>query len=325
MADGVHLTDVGKDLFILGLKEGIEQALFFLGGGALHKGLCEELVAGAYWVKGSRLQPSDQIHVSMGLVNIFLQCTAIAGFLMTLNPSFLGDYMINMTFIILSFFLLFSFWLNTCLCAYYLTCIANFNHRLFTWLKTNLSVLTPKLILVAAVGSFILSFSGIGKINLELITENSTTDSGITSFKIHTDPLYSLISNSLGCFVPCILSSLCLGYTVMCILKHVWRIKNNDSGFTRPNLQAHIRAARTMVLLIMLSLSLILAQTLNVAFLNNGLDIILISIFMNLLFPSGQAFIVIQASAKLRQVFQLRGCLGNVCIEKPGIQPLFTH
>uniref|UniRef100_A0A8C5QCE8 Taste receptor type 2 n=1 Tax=Leptobrachium leishanense TaxID=445787 RepID=A0A8C5QCE8_9ANUR len=271
------------------------------------------------WVKGSRLQPSDQIHVTMGLANIFQQCTAIAGFFMVWNPHLFANHVINMTFMVMYSFLLFSFWLNTCLCAYYLTCIANFNHRLFTWLKTNFSVITPKLILVAAVGSFILNFSGIEKFRIELITENSTTDSRITSFKIHADPLYSMIATCLGCFLPFTVSSLCLGYMVMCILRHVWRIMNNDSGFTRPNLQAHIRAARTMVLLIMLSLSLMLAQTFNVGSSNNGLDITILSVFTTLLFPSGLAFIVIQASTKLRQVFQLQGCLGNVCIRKLGL------
>ena len=31
--DGVHLNDIGMDIFLSGLQDGIEQALYILGGG----------------------------------------------------------------------------------------------------------------------------------------------------------------------------------------------------------------------------------------------------------------------------------------------------
>lgn len=33
MTDGVHLNDIGHDIFLSGLQDGIERALFLLGGG----------------------------------------------------------------------------------------------------------------------------------------------------------------------------------------------------------------------------------------------------------------------------------------------------
>lgn len=32
-ADGVHLTDIGLDIFLSGIQDGVKQALFILGGG----------------------------------------------------------------------------------------------------------------------------------------------------------------------------------------------------------------------------------------------------------------------------------------------------
>lgn len=46
--DGIHLTDIGTDIFLAGLQDGIDAALNLLGGGSAHS-LTVHLRGGIYW------------------------------------------------------------------------------------------------------------------------------------------------------------------------------------------------------------------------------------------------------------------------------------
>ncbi|KAM8962441.1 LOW QUALITY PROTEIN: taste receptor type 2 member 40-like [Pelodytes ibericus] len=266
------------------------------------------------WKKGTRLQPYDQIHIAMA-VNILVQCIMTV-FLFKLWFPMSFDKDMVMLFSALMYYLgYFSYWLKAWLCVYYVTTIANFSHRSFIWLKGNISSIAPKLILVSAVGCFAISLPAMWNVHLNIISEangNLTTNSTVISKSIYVDPVFQLITASLGCFLPLILSNFCIGHTLNSILKHVWRVTHNDSGFRLPNLQAHIKAARTMILLIFLSLTLYLAQCFDfVSTFTVENTIFLFGCYLSLLFPASEAVIIIQASSKLRKEFKWKAWTGG--------------
>uniref|UniRef100_A0A8C5QD51 Taste receptor type 2 n=1 Tax=Leptobrachium leishanense TaxID=445787 RepID=A0A8C5QD51_9ANUR len=295
------------------------------------------------WLKRPPLKPYDQIYFTMALVNLSFLCTMCVIILWQFVPVLSSTFDASSYFYVILFFqFYYSYWLSAWLCVYYFTSIINPVQRFFAWLKRSFSEFAPKLILVSAVGSLTISLPAIWKLSPE--KQNKTYENINSSHfapDYYIDPVYQIISTSLGCFLPFVLSSLypvyllissclgcfipftlsslCLGYTLMHILSHVCRIKFNSSGSARPNLQAHARAARTMIWIFLLSLSLHLAQAFQFVSSKVGGDISLLSSFLTLSFPAAQALIIIQSSAKLRQRFQFLGHFGNVCNEKAGL------
>uniref|UniRef100_A0A8C5QCC7 Taste receptor type 2 n=1 Tax=Leptobrachium leishanense TaxID=445787 RepID=A0A8C5QCC7_9ANUR len=207
------------------------------------------------WTKGARLQPFHYIHIVMALVNILLQCAVVLGFFMGRTPLLDDQYKFNAVFISMSFLFFLCFWLNACLCAYYLTSIASFNHHFFAWLKTHFSAIIPKFILVAAVGSFIVSFSGIWKVSLEKTTG---TYDNLTMNSVAMDLFYFVVL-LMGAVLPLIFTLLPIGLTLASIWRHMKRIQKNEhakrmkkNDFFTPQMEAHITATRTIVLLVVL-------------------------------------------------------------------------
>ncbi|XP_063285680.1 taste receptor type 2 member 9-like [Pelobates fuscus] len=258
------------------------------------------------WKRGISLKPIDRIQMTMGLVYIFLQCAMVVDFLTELFSAFFPKNAIFLSLFFIFFLFYFSNWLTACLCVYYVTSIANFTHHFFIWLKSNISSVVTKFMLVFAVGSFILSIPFMWNIDIKNQTETSENTTA-KSYGIQVNRLSEMISTSLGLFLPYTLSSVCLGYTLTYIFRHVWRIKHNDSGISRPNLQAHIRAARTMTLLLALFLILYSGQIVEFATTKQVENYsFLVSQFLFFSFPTAEAIIIVQASAKLRKAFQLK-------------------
>ncbi|XP_040211609.1 taste receptor type 2 member 40-like [Rana temporaria] len=262
--------------------------------------------------KKGKLSPSDVIFLGKGIVNILLQC------LLTLQVIFAtfskevfyirGVYIFWKVSI---YFLKYcSFWLTFWLSAHYCTSITNLSYGFFIWIKRIVSNFLSRLLFLTALGMFIVSVPGIWTLNVDRniqSSENSTGASNTNAVYIFSFP-YLLPVTILGVVLPFCLSLLCLVLTFSFLLRHVWRVKNNDSGSTRPNLQAHVTALRTIFFLLLIITSFFMSRL--IFFIgrptNNTDPIAMASWAFLLLSPSAEAAIIFQASNKLRRIILRR-------------------
>uniref|UniRef100_A0A8C5WC14 Taste receptor type 2 n=1 Tax=Leptobrachium leishanense TaxID=445787 RepID=A0A8C5WC14_9ANUR len=259
------------------------------------------------WKKGNQLQTCDQIHIIMALVNIILQCAVtIQGtmFILCEYIMYIKEVAICFYFVV-PFLIFFSLWLNACLCIFYVTKFANLSHRYFVWFKYNISTILPKIMLVSAVGTVALCVPLIWNTHVES-QQVTTGNITVTDKKIVISVWYTLMVAFLGCLLPALISSLCLGHTLTTILKHIWRVNRKDSGFSRQNIQANIKAARTMILLLIICLTFYFSQVFGFAPNDKNPFINVFSWSIVISFPGAESFIIIQASTKLRKNFHVK-------------------
>ncbi|XP_063789035.1 taste receptor type 2 member 9-like [Pseudophryne corroboree] len=258
----------------------------------------------------TRLNPSHLIHLLRGLVNILLQCgLTVEGSLyvicvpvLFIREVYIPLFIINLTMTYC------SFWLTAWLCAYYCTTITNFRYGLCVWLQRISSSSLLLLLLLTAGGTFLMGLLCIWNVTFEAElkgSENSTVGTSFISGTFNVNPLYSVITTCLGCCLPFILILYSIILTVSSLLRHVCNMKQSDSGFTRPKLQAHLNAIRTVILILIVfvtfCISEIVLSTSKFSTIPDGK--ILTSWFIVMFYPAAESIIALQASSKLRKVF----------------------
>ncbi|XP_077306197.1 taste receptor type 2 member 40-like [Lithobates pipiens] len=252
--------------------------------------------------KKGKLSPTDVIFLGKGVVNILLQCVLnLQGMIFVFSPAILSIIQVYV-FVSTSVYFLtyYSFWLTFWLSAHYCTTITNLSYGFFIWLKRIVSNFPSHLLFLTALGMFIVSVPWFWIVYAESplqSSENSTGASVLVSLS------YFVPANTLGCILPFCLSLLCLVLTSSFLLRHIWRVKNNDSGSTRPNLQAHVTALRTIFFLLLMFT--IFCLSLVLLFLENP-SLIIIIWNLRLLSPSVEAAVIFQASNKLRRIILRR-------------------
>ncbi|XP_040211628.1 taste receptor type 2 member 9-like [Rana temporaria] len=254
--------------------------------------------------KKGKLSPSDVIFLGKGIVNILLQCVlSLQAILFTLSPVILY---IRQVFVFMNpsvnFLTYYNFWLTFWLSAHYCTSITNLSYGFFIWIKRIVSNFLSHLLFLTALGMLIVSVSGFWIVYAESMpsSENITEASVI---RFHDFVSYLVAANALGCILPFCLSLLCLVLTFSFLLRHVWRVKNNDSGSTRPNLQAHVTALRTTLFLLLMFIFFCMPQVL--LFFPNS-PLIIVGFNLRLFSPSVESAIIFQASNKLRRIILRR-------------------
>ncbi|XP_040211639.1 taste receptor type 2 member 9-like [Rana temporaria] len=256
--------------------------------------------------KKGKLSPSDVIFLGKGIVNILLQCVlSLQGMFFVFSPEIfyirpVYGFM-NTSIYFLTYY---SFWLTFWLSAHYCTSITNLSYGFFIWIQRIVSNFLSHLLFLTALGVFIVTVPGFLAVYGGSIpsSENSTEDS-ITRLWLSNS--YYVPANTLCVILPFFLSLLCLVLTFSFLLRHVWRVKNNDSGSTRPNLQAHVTALRTIFFLLLIFTFFCVSQV--AMFLRkSSLLILIISWSLRILSPSGEAAVIFQASNKLRRIILRR-------------------
>ncbi|XP_075421254.1 taste receptor type 2 member 7-like [Ascaphus truei] len=263
------------------------------------------------WRKDTSLNLCDLILLSMGLSNLAMQCIMNTQSFVLLLQSHIWFYSkIHSSLIFLQLSLIFlSFWLTAWLCVYYCIKIANFMHHLFFRVKLWISSVLQKLLLMSAVGSFIISVPSLWTCRQIYHQENSTYSLTANCSSVSETPAF-YISNIvilavLGSCLPFLLSLISIGLTLTSLWRHIWRMKQKTSDFSIPRLQVHSRAARTMILLVVLSMSLCITQLYFFIPHDDPKNIFMtICWFFSLCYPTAQAFLLIQGNTKLRRVCQ---------------------
>ncbi|XP_040211656.1 taste receptor type 2 member 40-like [Rana temporaria] len=261
-------------------------------------------------IKKGKLSPSDVIFLAKGIVNIIFQCVmSLQAILYVFSLEILCIMQVYVSLNASVYFLTYySFWLTFWLSAHYCTSITNLSYGFFIWIKRIVSNFLSHLLFLTALGVFIVSVPAIWAVHAEssiYSSENSTEESVI---RFHVSLSYFVPTNALGCVVPFCLNLLCLVLTFSFLLRHVWRVKNNDSGSTCPNLQAHVTALRTIFFLFLVFLFCCIAHVL--MYIRNFLGFTQLLTIVNwnlqLLSPSVEAAIIFQASNKLRRIILRR-------------------
>ncbi|XP_040211658.1 taste receptor type 2 member 4-like [Rana temporaria] len=259
------------------------------------------------WRQGQKWNPSDLIHLIIGLVNIVLQ-SSLTGqgivFVFFLPAFVLKEVYLPAIFLTMSLIYC-SYWLSAWLCVYYCISITNLPHQVFVWLKKTFSSYLPHLLLLSMVASILITLPTIWTVEVKVIKEslgNGSHDSATISAAFSFSFAYIQTANVLGCFLPFLLILVSIVVTVSSLLKHMWKVKQNDSGFGGSKFRAHINAIKTMILFLILFI--IFFIDVNVFFMmgintNNPVTIAAWVIFIS--FPLAESIIIIQASAKLRK------------------------
>ncbi|XP_075141484.1 taste receptor type 2 member 40-like [Leptodactylus fuscus] len=203
------------------------------------------------WRRGVHLSLPDQILTFMGLIDITLQA-ALSFDMSSIQSQLYTSYdQIHLSFLGFMMFLVSTnVWLTAWLSIYYCMRIVNFTDGILFICKMRICTFLPKLQVVSTVGSFILSFASfwnIYPVKDQEVFGNSTCNLTKEQTSILVTSPY-LIALLLGCILPLVLTLIPIGLTLGSLWRHLKRMNKNKSDTCQPRTQAHVRAARTMVL-----------------------------------------------------------------------------
>ncbi|XP_073490729.1 taste receptor type 2 member 40-like [Aquarana catesbeiana] len=255
--------------------------------------------------KKGKLSPTDVIFLDKGIVNILLQCVmSLQGMLYALS---LETFYIRQVFVFMNtsiyFLIYYNFWLTFWLSAHYYTSITNLSYGFFIWLKRIVSNFLSQLLFLTALGMFIVSVPSFWAVNAESLIQSSVNSTKASVIGLDKVFSYFVPADILGANLPFCLSLLCLVLTSSFLLRHIWRVKNKESGSTRPNLQAHVTALRTIFFLLLMFTFFCMSRV--IFYLpRSSLSIFLWN--LQLLSPSVEAAVIFQASNKLRRIILRR-------------------
>ncbi|XP_040211598.1 taste receptor type 2 member 40-like [Rana temporaria] len=272
---------------------------------ALSLNSCIVLVNGKSLYNGTKKNPSSVIQLIMGLINITLRGLLFIQFTAMSFPNFRFEGIYQVASIFLPFQMYFSSWLISWLCAYYCIRIVHFTHQVFIWVRRTLSSWLPWGLVLSGVGSIALGIVNIWAVKMATMYYNSTLL--VTSY-MEAKPLslaFTAMSIFLGFCLPFIISSVSLLTTAVSLFRHIWNMKHQDSGFSPAQVQVHVNAIRTMILLLLLDVFFCISE-MTVYYLMSVICWIVVTVF-----PTLEAAIIIQSSPTLSKVVLGRLCTGR--------------
>uniref|UniRef100_A0A803KHG7 Taste receptor type 2 n=1 Tax=Xenopus tropicalis TaxID=8364 RepID=A0A803KHG7_XENTR len=252
------------------------------------------------WKNGMSLGECDRTILSMGCNNLLLQgCLSVSEFIniFQLYRLFFKEFTVLgcILFLFLSYL---SMWLTACLSICYCVKLANISHGLFVRLKRGISTASTLFLFGSVVASCLINVPLIWTMDTEFL-ENTTADNVIYKLDIK----FMSFNIVFGCCVPILVTSLCIGLSVMSLLRHVQRMKNNTSPSWNPQLKSHERACRTMSLVLILNLTFSVTIITLAMGLMNHKDVLVNDILywsVVLTNPSAAAIVLIFGNTKLK-------------------------
>nr|DBA18933.1 TPA: hypothetical protein GDO54_014824 [Pyxicephalus adspersus] len=254
-------------------------------------------------INGVKTNRFDLIHLVMGITNILMQSLLTVDHILFWFLEFYDSIHLIVVFPLL-FFIRFTYWPMAWLCACYCTVITRFNHRIFIFIKKVICNFLPHLLLLSVIWSLgftliqfkcvMYDFSGCMKGAF-----NATKKSQLGAFYNFSETLII----SLDYFFPFFIIVTSLMVTVSSLLTHIWNMNKAGSDF-RQNIQLHVNAARTLMLLLLLSIAFYISTitTLTKTYSLENI-VVVVSWVMITMFPTAEGAILIQANPKLRNMF----------------------
>ncbi|XP_069841128.1 taste receptor type 2 member 9-like [Dendropsophus ebraccatus] len=255
------------------------------------------------WWNSRRLLPFDQIMSSTAVTNLLLQFSILYDVILYYSRPYIAFFDVAHLFDIAVFYFLLElhFWQTALLSIYYSAKLVNISQHYLVWLKTKVLSCPSHLLLASVVILLILALPLFWTIQISNV-ENQTQE------VVSMAHPYNLFSMAFGCFLPFTVTLTCIGLNVRLLVSHVWRIKQNISGFSScPQIQAHVRASRTMILCAAVNLSLIF-NSINLfqtkIYMGTTLHFIFWFIFMA--HPTIQNIVLIGGNSKLKNRLQIK-------------------
>ncbi|KAM3916051.1 taste receptor type 2 member 40-like [Leptodactylus fuscus] len=244
----------------------------------------------------------DQIFFSTALTSLVLQWFSI---LITMTFYVIMEFpRVGMIYLYVCVFLFcmsyFYFWNTAWLSIQYCLKLFTFSSIFWTWLKVKLSYFMSQVLVASLIWVFIISIPVYWTVTLD--NANGTDHSGVTV------NMECLVWNVLlGCVLPFIQTLICIGFSVMFLLRHVWRIRQNQSEFgSSPQVSGHVRAVRIMIVQVLLNTALqaaITGKTISAFFptaFTSGTMFKEITEIILMTYPSAEALTIILGNPKLK-------------------------
>ncbi|XP_068103505.1 taste receptor type 2 member 7-like [Hyperolius riggenbachi] len=262
------------------------------------------------WRQNRKVHVLDQILLSTAITNILLQN------FVTLDNIFFQLYiyvlyakeMIIYVFILIILLIECSFWNTSWLSVYYCLKLVKISHPFVLWMKARFSCFVCYILIGTAIGSLAINFPFVWTMHVDF-QDNVTNPTG-NSYKIQMDLSYTIFDLMLGCFLPFFLSFVSLGLSVLYLLKHVLRVKNNGSHIPGPQIEGHIGAVRTMILRLILDLTFCVTIASSVTS-EYSVSTAWDSVWWTMIsfYPSVQSLVLILSNAKLKKKLCCHRCL----------------
>ncbi|NP_001165477.1 bitter taste receptor 17 [Xenopus tropicalis] len=205
------------------------------------------------WKNGMSLGECDRTILTIGCNNFFLQCFLTSYEIMAIFELY-GLFLKEFKVAGLIFFFFFNYitmWLTACLSICYCVKLVSFSHELLIRLKRGMSSAITLFLLGSVVLSGLINVPFIWTMDTEFLGNTTLTADNV----IYKPDLKFLCFNIvIGSCVPILVTSLSIGLSVMSLRRHVQQMKNNTSQSWTPQLKSHVRACRTMSLLLILNL-----------------------------------------------------------------------
>ncbi|KAM4628478.1 taste receptor type 2 member 40-like [Discoglossus pictus] len=204
------------------------------------------------WFKERKLNSCDLILTALGISNIFFQCFTTVDnltFFVFRELYFQDDIFLYTTAWVITL-ISNSSWLTAWLCLYYCVKIVNLNSRFFSWMKLQINAIVPWLMLMSFLGSIGIGLPTIWSVYKSL-PANSTASYNVDELGLNWKLSYGAAAAVLVVVCPFLLVALSIVLILISLCRHVFHMNQNATGFTKPNLKAHIGAAKTVASLLL--------------------------------------------------------------------------
>ncbi|XP_062977654.1 taste receptor type 2 member 1-like [Elgaria multicarinata webbii] len=253
------------------------------------------------WAKSKRLTSSNQLLLSIGISNFSTTILLTVYFLCQFSTDFGNSIILQILNGIAVFAVYSRFWLTALLCVFYCIKIVNSNNSLFLWCKMRISWLIPQLLVGSLVISMIVSIFSIRQTSTQSKSNTTANIRNVTQGKtlipFYTSSQLLFLSIYSGC--PLLVVLLCSILVVASLCRHVCRMTSKESSFRSLQAEAHVRAAGTVLSLLILYLLLYLTE--NVTMLIHTYKNRFVYVFVLLVYAPAQATILILVNPKLNQ------------------------
>uniref|UniRef100_A0A803SL84 Taste receptor type 2 n=1 Tax=Anolis carolinensis TaxID=28377 RepID=A0A803SL84_ANOCA len=268
----------------------------FVVGGLISNGFIVKVIINE-WILYKCFTANEQLLLSLSISNFTITILMLISF-------FLQNQVNSYTRIQTSFsysVVVFRSWLTVWLSVFYCIKITTSTHFLFLWCKLRISWLIPRLL----VGSAIISFVSIYAFRDILIPSHSNTTATNTSM-IQEWRLPQLVDSfkvfflSAGSACPVLMMVLFSTVAVGSLCRHICRMTGKESRFRNPQTEAHIKAAGTVILLLLFHVSFYMAETISLTInIRTKHDIFVV--VLTVVYPPAQAAILVLVNPKLKQ------------------------
>ncbi|KAG9466014.1 hypothetical protein GDO78_017365 [Eleutherodactylus coqui] len=204
-----------------------------------------------WWLKGKALQSIEIIMTSLGFARIVLLIIYV--FIMLIGNDLIVPVgtteILSHTVAIAMFVVFCSLWWGTVLGTFYCVKITTYRNSLFLKLKMNISCVVPWMLVGSTVISFIFCLPCLWVTFPRTLTSIDSGNISTNDLMPHFSPKYLnlIIINFVGAIIPLLIFCVSIYLLMASILKHTRNMKSNNSGFAKPQLEAHKNAVINMV------------------------------------------------------------------------------